>query len=108
MAKFLYIYHGSGKMPATEADLKALTDTWTGWFGKLGSAVVDRGNPVGMSKTVLPGGKVENNGGSNPTGGYSIIEAKDIDDATSKAKDCPILMEPNCNVEIAPILNMLG
>ena len=62
-------------------------------IGKLGSAVVDGGNPVGMSKTVLPGGKVENNGGSNPTAGYTIIEAKDIDDAVSKAKGCPILMD---------------
>ena len=108
MAKFLYVYHGSGKMPATEAERNAMMDAWTGWFGKLGSAVVDGGNPVGMSKTVLPGGKVENNGGSNPTGGYSIIEAKDIDDAASKAKDCPMLAMPNCSVEIAPIIDMMA
>jgi hypothetical protein len=108
MAQFLYVYHGSGKMPTTEVERKAMTDAWTGWFAKLGSAVVDRGNPVGMSKSVLPGGKIKNNGGSNPTGGYSIIEARDIDDAASKARDCPILAEPNCNVEIAPIINMMG
>jgi hypothetical protein len=106
MAKFLYVYHGSGKMPATEAEKKEVMDAWTGWFDSLGPAVVDGGNPVGMSKTVLPGGKVENNGGSNPTGGYSIIEAKDIDDAASKAKGCPILSAPNCSIEIAPIIEM--
>jgi hypothetical protein len=107
MAKFLYVYHGSGKMPTDEAGRKAATDAWTGWYGKLGSAVVDGGNPVGMSKMVLPGGKVENNGGSNPTAGYTIVEAKDIDDAVAKAKDCPILMDPAFTVEIAPIIEMM-
>ena len=106
MAKFLYVYHGSGKMPTSEAEKKQMTDAWTGWFDSLGAAVIDAGNPVGMSKTVLPGGKVENNGGPNPTGGYSIIEAKDIDDAASKAKGCPMLMSPNTNIEIAPIIEM--
>lgn len=56
----------------------------------------------------MPSGKIENNGGSNPTGGYSIIEAKDIDEAAEKAKGCPMLATPNCNVEIAPIINMMG
>jgi hypothetical protein len=107
MTKFLYVYHGSGKMPATEAERKQAIDAWNGWFGSLGKAVVDGGNPVGMSKTVLPGGKVENNGGANPTGGYSIIEARDIDEATEKAKGCPMLAMPNCSVEIAPIIEMM-
>ncbi|TIN30576.1 MAG: hypothetical protein E5Y25_33165, partial [Mesorhizobium sp.] len=74
---------------------------------KLGSAVIDGGNPVGMSRTVLPGGVVENNGGSNPTAGYTIVEAKDIDDAVAKARDCPILMNPAFSVEVAPIIEMM-
>lgn len=107
MAKFLYVYHGSGKMPTEEAERQAAMDAWTNWYGKLGSAVVDGGNPVGMSKMVLSGGKVENNGGSNPTAGYTIVEAKDIDDAVGKAKDCPILMDPAFSVEIAPIIEVM-
>ncbi|TIP97436.1 MAG: hypothetical protein E5X61_40585, partial [Mesorhizobium sp.] len=47
MAKFLYVYHGSGKMPTEEAERQAAMDAWNGWYGKLGSAVVDGGNPVG-------------------------------------------------------------
>jgi hypothetical protein len=107
MAKFLYVYHGSGKMPTDEAERKAAMDAWNGWYGKLGSAVVDGGNPVGMSKTVLPGGTVENNGGSNTTAGYTNIEAKDIDDAVDKAKESPILTDPGFSVEIAPIVEMM-
>ena len=56
---------------------------------------------------MLPGGKVESNGGSNPTAGYTIVEAKDIDDAVAKARDCPILTDPAFSVEIAPIIEMM-
>jgi hypothetical protein len=106
MTKFLYVYHGSGKIPTTEAERHEMMKAWDAWFASLGADVLDTGNPVGMSKTVMPGGKVENNGGVNPTGGYSIIEAKDIDDAARKAKSCPILAAGNANIEIAPILDM--
>ncbi|RWG53646.1 MAG: hypothetical protein EOQ64_23425 [Mesorhizobium sp.] len=56
---------------------------------------------------IPPGGAVENNGGSNPTAGYTIVEAKDIDDAVAKARDCPILMNPAFSVEVAPIIEMM-
>ena len=107
MTKFLYVYHGSGKMPDTEVEKNAMMDAWNGWFGSMGSAVVDGGNPVGMSKTVLPGGRVENNGGASPTGGYSIVEASSIDEAAEMAKGCPMLAYPNCSVEIAPFIEMM-
>ena len=40
MANFLLLY-SEGKMPADEAEQKAVMGDWTVWFGKLGSAVVD-------------------------------------------------------------------
>jgi len=106
MAKFLYVYHGSGKMPTSEAERKAMTDAWTGWFGKLGSAVVDPGNPVGMSKTVLPGGKISANGADHAVTGYSIVEAKSLDDAIKMAKDCPQLAAKG-TVEVAEIMPIM-
>src|SRR4029077_15938470 len=48
MAKFLYIYHGSGKMPTDEASRKAAMDAWTDWYGKLGTARARRGHSVGL------------------------------------------------------------
>ena len=104
MAKFLYVYHGSGKMPTEEAERQAAMDAWTHWYGKLGSAVVDGGNPVGKSTTVQSG-SVANNGGANPASGYSIVEASGIDDAVAKAKGCPILMVGG-SVEVAELLPM--
>ena len=46
MAKYLYVYHG-GRPPASKEEGAKLMDAWGKWFGSLGSAVIDGGNPVG-------------------------------------------------------------
>jgi hypothetical protein len=45
---------------------------WGAWFGQLGAAIVDAGNPVGQSSTVHSDGSVTGDGGSNPTSGYTL------------------------------------
>ena len=84
MPKFVFAYHG-GSMPETPEEGEKVMAAWGAWFEGLGSAVVDGGNPVGMSKTVTANG-VEDNGGANPLSGYSIVEAANIDDACEMAK----------------------
>ncbi len=90
MAKYLFIYH-DGKAPETKEEIAKVMDEWGKWFGGMGSAVLDGGNPVGKSSTVLSDGSVVDNGGANPASGYSLIEASDLNDAVAKAKACPIL-----------------
>ena len=80
-------------------------DAWGQWLGSMGSAVVDGGNPVGMSSTVNSDGSISSNGGSNPVSGYGLIEASDINDATKKAKGCPILASGG-SVEVAEAFDM--
>ena len=46
MAKFVLAYRG-GSVPDTEAEQQAAMEAWMGWFGSLGDAVVDGGNPFG-------------------------------------------------------------
>jgi len=104
MAKYLYVYHG-GSHPETEEETAAVLDAWGQWLGSMGAAVIDGGNPAGMSKTVHPDGSVTNDGGSNPVSGYSLIEAADDDDAVAKAKGCPVL-EAGGSVEVAEALDM--
>ena len=99
MAKYLFVYHG-GRPPASQEEGVEAMAAWTGWFASLGAAVVDGGNPVGASSTVLSDGSVVANGGANPTTGYSVIEASDLDDALAKAKGCPILATGG-SVEVA-------
>ena len=80
MAKYLFIYHG-GEHPETEAEVKEVLDAWGAWMGSMGAAVIDGGNPVGMSSTINADGSVSDNGGSNPASGYGLFEASDLDDA---------------------------
>lgn len=104
MAKYLFVYHG-GKDAESEAELAESLDAWGSWFGSMGAAVIDGGNPVGMSSTINSDGSVVNNGGANPASGYSLIEAGDLDDAISKARGCPILSVDG-SIEIAEAIDM--
>lgn len=103
MPKFVLAYHG-GKMPETEEEGARAMAQWQAWLGGLGGAVVDGGNPVGLSKTVSAAG-VADNGGSNPLSGYSLIMADDIDAACAIAKGCPII-EAEGSVEVAEAIEM--
>ena len=104
MAKFLLVYHG-GKPPASKEEGAKLMDAWGKWFGSLGSAVIDGGNPVSASSTVNSDGSVVDNGGANPTSGYSLLEASDLDDALAKAKGCPLLSSGG-SIEVAQAMDM--
>ena len=104
MAKYLFVYHG-GKNPETEEEVAKVLDDWGSWLGSMGAAVIDGGNPVGMSSTVNPDGSVVDNGGANPATGYGLFEAADLDDALAKAKGCPIL-EAGGSVELAECIDM--
>lgn len=103
MPKFLFVYHGGNK-PETPEEVAEVMTKWNGWFETLGSAVVDGGNPVGMSKTVTSN-DVLDHGGANPVSGYSIISADNAGDAAEKAKGCPVL-EAGGEVELAEIVEM--
>ncbi len=104
MPKYLFVYHG-GDHPETEAEKSEAMDAWGQWFGSLGSAVIDGGNPVGPSTTVSVDGVVDN-GGPNPASGYSIIEANDVEDAIGKARICPLITIHGGSVELAEASDM--
>jgi hypothetical protein len=104
MAKYLFIYHG-GENPKNEDEVAKVLDEWGQWMGGMGAAVIDGGNPVGMSSTVNPDGSVTDNGGLNPASGYGLFEAADLADAMAKAKGCPILSDGG-SVEVAEAIDM--
>ena len=55
MSSYIFAYHG-GKKPETPEAGAELMAKWKAWMGGLGDAMVNPGNPVGMSKTVSSGG----------------------------------------------------
>ena len=91
MKKFIVLYSG-GKAPTTPQEGEASMKTWTAWFGKLGSVVVEGGAPFAGSKTVSASGVQEGPSG-NVSNGYSLFQADDLAGAAKLAKDCPILRE---------------
>jgi len=102
MAKYVFAYHG-GKAPESPEEGAQVMARWQAWFGTLGDAVIDGGAPVGASKTVSKDG-VADDGGANPLGGYSIVQADSIDAAVEMAKGCPIM--DHGTVEVAEALEM--
>src|ERR1700704_1920974 len=89
MANFLLLYSG-GSMPEGEAAQKQVMEAWGQWFGKLGDAGVDGGNPeTPQSKPIASDGSVSD--APAQVSGYSIIKASSFDDAVEKAKGCPVL-----------------
>ena len=89
MAKFVLAYRGGGMADSPEEQQKAM-EAWGAWFGTLGAAVVDGGNPFGSSCTVSSDGSSRDGGQAGLTG-YSIVEATSLSDAADKAKGCPVL-----------------
>jgi hypothetical protein len=62
------------------------------WYDRLGSAVVDEGNPfTPVAKSIASDGTVRKGSVGTMASGYSIITADSLDAAVELAKSCPIL-----------------
>ena len=104
MPKYVLAYHG-GSRPQTPAEQAQVMDAWIAWFGTLGDAVADVGNPTGAAKTVSADGSITDGGGANALNGYSLLAATDLDAAVGLAKGCPILSAGG-SVEVAEAIDM--
>lgn len=89
MGKYVYAYLGGG-MATTDEERDAAMAAWGAWFGQLGAAVVDGGNPFAASAAIASDGSRSGSGKAALTG-YSIVEADSLDAAGDLAKGCPIL-----------------
>jgi len=88
MANFLLTFHG-GSMPETKEERDKVMSAWTSWFGTLGNALVDGGNPISQAKAISPDGSVMD--ATSAPSGYSIIKAGSLDEAVTLSKGCPVL-----------------
>jgi hypothetical protein len=89
MAKYVLVYKGGG-VAETEAERAAVMAAWEQWYGQLGPAIVDGGNPFGPSQVVAADGTVSASAPSGLTG-YTILNADSLPAAVAMAKGCPIL-----------------
>jgi hypothetical protein len=89
MSKFVFVYSG-GSMALTPEEQEASMQEWGTWFGTLGEAITDPGNPFGASSAVTADGSVSG-AGKLGASGYTVITADSLDAATAAAKGCPVL-----------------
>jgi hypothetical protein len=109
MAKFLFVYRGGddvmAKMSPEEA--QAVLNKWGAWIGEAiqkgwminpGDALTPEGRVV-RAKIVTDGPFIE---AKEMVGGFSIVEAENIDAAAKLAKGCPGVQYGG-NVEVRPL-----
>ena len=91
MTKYVLLFSGGG-MPETEEEQAAVMEAWGAWYGGLGEAVVDPGDPfTPMAKGVASDGTVSDGPAGSMASGYTILSADSLDAAAEMAKGCPVL-----------------
>jgi hypothetical protein len=102
MGNFVLAYKGGG-MAETPAAQEAAMKAWGDWFGTLGSAIVEIGNPFGASTAVNSDGSA----GTATAGlsGYSVLQADSLELAAKLATGCPVLASGG-SVEVYEAIEM--
>ena len=83
MKQFLLLYKG----PPTPPD--ASHEKWPEWFSKIGNHLVDRGSPMENGHVLRKDGSTGDS--ATNLNGYSIIQAKNVDEVLRLIKDHPFL-----------------
>ena len=116
MSQFLFLYRMNpaerqAAMGTPEQAQKNM-QRWMAWMKELDAKghLKDRGQPLeqsgklvrGPQKTVTDGPFAET---KDVIGGFSIVEARDIDEAVNLSHGCPILQNGGA-VEVRPVMRM--
>jgi len=112
MAQFLFVYRRSHDQPALSPEqMQQNIPKWQAWFQELSAKdhLIERGNPLehggkpvrGSKKNVTDGPYAE----KDLVMGFSLIEARDLDQATVLAAGCPALAN-EMSVEVRPVIQL--
>ena len=112
MGAYTFLYRSQGDTTGSPEQRQQHLVKWRAWFQELGASghLKELGHPLegggavvrGSQKLVTDGPYAE---AKDLVGGFSIIEAKDLAQASELAKGCPIL-EVGGSVEVRPIMIM--
>ncbi len=101
MAKYIFVYKANeandwSKLP--DSEVKKVMDAWGEFLGSIGSSLVDRGDAFKFGgKSVSQSGVKD---ADNLLTGFSVIEAKDFDDALAKAQSAPNILGGQGTIEV--------
>lgn len=113
MSDFTFLYRGRDTSASPE-QMQETMQKWRAWFKQLGEQghLKDIGHPLETSGKVVRGKQKNVTDGpfaeaKDVVGGFTLIQARDLEHATELSKGCPIL-EVDGSVEVRPIqaLNM--
>jgi len=113
MSEFVYLYRGGAdRSNWTPEQNQQMMQKWMGWMETLKKAghLKDGGSPLEMTGKVVHGGSKSVTDGpyletKDAIGGFIIVTARNLDEATELSKGCPILQGVGC-VEVRPIRPM--
>ncbi len=99
MKEFLLLFRNSTDPEATRSpeQMQVIMQEWMDWFGSIAAQnkLVDKGNRLGkQGKTIKPGNIVTDGPYieiKEMVGGYTMIRAASLEEATAIAGGCPIL-----------------
>lgn len=111
MSQFVFLYRGGMQGNASPAEMQQQMQRWVSWLKDLADKgfVKDLGQPLeregkvvsGKQKTVTDGPYAE----KDLVGGYTLLEAKDINHAVELSLGCPAFLVGG-SVEVRPVLKM--
>ena len=113
MSDFAFLYRGRDTSASPEQMQKTM-EKWRAWFKQLGenAHLKDIGHPLENSGKVVRGKQKSVTDGpfaeaKDVGGGFTLIQARDLEQATELSKGCPIF-EVGGSVEVRPsqVLNM--
>jgi hypothetical protein len=114
MKEFLLVFRReavNSNMQMSPEQIQAMMKPWQDWIGSIAAQnkLVSAGNRLEAAGAVVKPGQVVTNGPYVETkeavGGYSIVRAASLEEATELSKGCPILMVGG-SVEVRAIIAM--
>jgi hypothetical protein len=112
MSAFVYLYRGGERASSPEA-MQQQMQKWVVWMKELGDKghIKDPGHPLdrtgkivkGNAKSAITDAPLTET--KDVVGGYTLIEAKDLAQASELSLGCPILSVGGV-VEVRPVMNM--
>jgi hypothetical protein len=101
MAKYILIYKNnspSNMSALPKEQVIKMMEAWGEWLGSMGSSLVDKGEAFqSTGKSITADGVVE---ADNLLTGYSVVEAKDFDEALGLAQNNPAVLGRGGTVEV--------
>jgi hypothetical protein len=111
MNEFVFLYRGGGAGRSPE-QAQQMMQKWMAWFKELAEKghLKDRGQPLEPTGKLVSGKRKTVNDGpfaeaKDVVGGYTLILAKDLNQAAELSKGCPIF-EVDGQVEVRPVMKL--